>query len=141
MSGTSIRPVVIKQDQERSFRERLDQMQGQIGKRAFELYRARVGRQAADFDWTQAEREVHLSHLAGVEDNGQEFRIVARCPNCSAGDLSVDVLSDAVVVESKAARERSVRPFSVFRLPGRINPNGVRVEFHQGELVIMAPKI
>src|SRR5579863_3011830 len=103
MAGVPVKSFVITPDNEARFRKRFDKLQERIRKRAFELYcrRARLGSEKAD--WLQAEREMVLRPLAGIEDDGNEIRIIAAVPDVDAGHLTVDVLPAAIVVEGDAA--------------------------------------
>jgi len=84
--------VVIRPDNETSFRKRLAQVRDQIRKRAFELYCKRADGGADKTDWLQAERETVLSHIVAVEDNVRDIRITAAVPDIDPSHLVVDVL-------------------------------------------------
>jgi HSP20 family molecular chaperone IbpA len=66
-------------------------------------------------DWFEAEREITLSPLAGIEGNGNEIRIIAAVPDVDATHLTVDVLPGSIVVEGEAA-QNPVDRYSVFPL-------------------------
>ena len=139
MAGAPVKSVVITPDNEARFRKKFDKLQDRIRKRAFELYcrRARLGSEKAD--WLQAERETVLSPLAGIEDNGNEIRIIAAVPDVDPVHLTVDVLPGSIVVEGEAATS-PVERYSVFPLHNPIKPAAVRAEFSNGDLTIVAPK-
>lgn len=139
MPGAPVKSVVITPDNEAPFRRRLDKLRDRIRKRAFELYRRRLSLGADKADWLQAEREMGLSPLAGIEDNEKEIRIIAAVPDVDAGHLTVDVLPGSIVVEGEAATN-PVERYSVFPLHDPIKTAAVKAEFSNGDLTIVAPK-
>jgi HSP20 family molecular chaperone IbpA len=139
MAGAPVKSVAITPDNEAPFRERLDTLRDRIRKRAFQLYRRRASLGAEKADWLQAEQEIVLSPLAGIEDNNREIRIVAAVPDVDASHLTVDVLPGAIVVEGEADTSPLERN-SVFPLHDPIKPAVVRAEFSNGDLTIVAPK-
>lgn len=139
MSGSPVKSVVITAENEARFLRKFENLRDRIRKRAFELYcrRSRLGADKAD--WLQAEREMALSPLAGVEDNDKEIRIIAAVPDVDASHLTVDVLPGSIVVEGEAAGS-PVERCCVFPLHERIRPAAVRAELSNGDLTIVAPK-
>jgi HSP20 family molecular chaperone IbpA len=139
MPGSPVKSVVITPENEARFRKRLDNLRDRIRKRAFELYCRRSSLGADKADWLQAEREICLSPLAGIEDNDNKIRIIAAVPDVDASHLTVDVLPGSIVVEGEAATS-PVERYSVFPLCEPIEPAGVKAEFRNGDLTIVAPK-
>ena len=151
MVGAPVKSVVITRDNEAPFLRKLGRLKDRTRKRAFELYCHRsslgAGTGTADEDWLQAERETlsesqrerMLSPLAGIEDNGNEIRIIAAVPDVDAAHLTVDVLPRSIVVEGEASGDPAER-YSVFPLNGPIEPAAVKAEFANGDLTIVAPK-
>jgi HSP20 family molecular chaperone IbpA len=139
MAAAPVKSVVITPDNEAPFLRKFGGLRDRIQKRAFELYchRATLGSDKAD--WLQAERETILSPLAGIEDNGNEMRIIAAVPDVDAGHLTVDVLPGLIVVEGIASTN-PVERYSVFHLHAPIQPAAVRAELNHGDLTIVAPK-
>jgi len=139
MAGAPVKSVVITPDNEAPFRTRFDHLRDRIRKRAFELYRRRATLGAEKADWLQAEQEMLLSPLAGIEDNAREIRIIAAVPDVDASHLTVDVLPGSIVVEGDADTS-PVERYSVFPLHDPIKPAAVKAEFSNGDLTIVAPK-
>ena len=139
MPGSPVKSVVITPENEARFRRRFDNVRDRIRKRAFELYCRRSSLGADKADWLQAEREVMLSPLAGIEDNDNEIRIIAAVPDVDAGHLTVDVLPRSIVVEGEAAKNPVAR-YSVFPLHDHIKTAAVKAELSNGDLTIVAPK-
>src|SRR5579863_9677894 len=92
MEGVPVKSVVITPENEAGFRKRFDNLRDRIRKRAFELYCRRTSPGEDKADWLQAEGEMLLSPLAGIEDNDNEIRIIAAVPDVDASHLTVDVL-------------------------------------------------
>lgn len=139
MPGSPVKSVVITPENEARFRKRSDNLPDRIRKRAFELYCRRSSLGADKADWLQAEREMVLSPLAGIEDNDNEIRIIAAVPDVDARHLTVDVLPGSIIVEGEAVTS-PVERYSVFPLHEPIKPAAVRAEFSNGDLCIVAPK-
>jgi HSP20 family molecular chaperone IbpA len=139
MPGLPAKSVVIKPENEARFRKKFDNVQDRIRKRAFELYCRRASLGADKADWLQAEREMELSPLAGIDDNDDEIRIIAAVPDVDAGHLTVDVFPGSIVVEGEAVKS-PVERYSVFPLHQPIDPASVKAEFSNGDLIIVASK-
>jgi HSP20 family molecular chaperone IbpA len=139
MAGAPVKSVVITPDNEAPFLRKFGGLRDRIQKRAFELYCRRGTLGADKADWLQAEREMILSPLAGMEDNANEIRIIAAVPDVDAGHLTVDVLPGSIVVEGEAFTN-PVERYSVFPLHDPIEPTAVTAEFSNSDLTIVAPK-
>ncbi len=140
MARKAIKCVVITPEKEVSFRKKLDRLKERIRQRAFELY-SRRGRPGSEkSDWLQAEHEMMLCPLAGIEGDGRAIRITAAVPNADANDLTVDVLPGELVVEAQPPAGRSMERCSEFPLHDAINPAAVTAELQDGQLTIVAPK-
>ena len=139
MPTTPVKSVVISPDEEARFLRRLEKLRDQIRMRAYEVYRRRFSRGSAKEDWLQAEREVTLCPLAGIEDNDRAIRITAAVPDIDACHLILNVVPGSIVVEGKAATSPLER-YSVFPLHEAIKPAEVRAELSNGDLTIVAPK-
>ena len=140
MTDAAGKPVIVRTGSETSFGRRLSRLCEQIRKKALVLYSKRARGGIAKMDWSQAEREAVLSHVAGIEDNEHYFRITAAVPDIDAGRLIVTVLPDSIVVEGRSAANASINRYSEFPLHAPINTSAVRAELSHGYLTIVAPK-
>ncbi len=139
MASVPVNVMVITPNNERTFRKRLAQLREGVQRRAYEISRLRRQPAPAADDWRCAERETALCPLAGVESDCGRVRITAAIPGCDPGDLLVEVLPDAVFVETDPAKEQTSPRYSAFPLHERINPFLARATFENGRLTVVTP--
>lgn len=130
-----------------------------IKSRAREIYLRRGLRNGHDVDdWLTAEQEFVYRPAAEVSESEGDFVITLATPGFAAKDLKVDVASDAVVIEGRAAciveeskknaqatkvlfSEFRGKPiFRIFDLPFPIDPKQVTATWNDGLLRIVAKK-
>jgi hypothetical protein len=73
-----------------------------------------------------------------VEDEESDFRITACVPNAEGCGLTVEMLSDEVVVETE--RGGKVEGCTRIHLPAPVNASGVTAVLKGDELRVVAPK-
>jgi hypothetical protein len=95
-------------------------MSDRIRQRAIQIHWKRAGAERTKGDWQDAEKEVVLRHLAGIEDNPENFRITAASSD-SEGAWTVNALGDAVVVEETPAAGHPEGRCSMFPMHGTID--------------------
>lgn len=84
-----------------------------------------------------AEHQTDLAPVAAIEDTNGFFRITAAAPEFRAGELTVHVLPQSIVVEGRNAQESTVR-MSIFPLSCPVRRDAVAASFRDGEITIVA---
>ncbi len=131
-------PVAVKSVDACNLEARLEKVKERIRRRAYELYCTRPQNGTALEDWTRAERESNAAPLAGIADEGNDFRITASIPDADAFDLTVHVLPNEIVLE--ADRNGEIERCKRFHMPAPVDVNRVEAHLDGAELDVVAPK-
>jgi HSP20 family molecular chaperone IbpA len=139
MHSRPIRPVPVKPCNARDLEARLESVQDQTRRRAYELYCRRGNRKGSALeDWKMAERERDAAPLVGVADEDRDIHIAAFIPDANASEVIVDALPNEIVVE--ADRNGKIERFTRLRMPARIDADRVKARLCGAELEVVAPK-
>ena len=135
-----------------SILDRVDAVQQEIARRAFNLFSGRggvVGR-ALD-DWLKAERETIWKPAVEIVEKDGEFLVEAAIAGVPAKEMDVQVTPSELLIQGNGAHEHRPgeivhacefqrgRMFRAVSFPRRIDPDKVRAEYHDGLLRVWAP--
>jgi HSP20 family protein len=125
-----------------------------IERRAFDRFEKRGGELGHELeDWMKAERDVVLSPLSELVDEGKAFKARIALPGFDAKDIQVSAMQDAIVVKANTAHNHEQKDGNVcfcefsqknlFRrlaLPASIDVDKVSASLENGILQVTAPK-
>ncbi len=89
-----------------------------------------------------------------IHDGGDRFVLSAELPGLTEADIDLEIVGDSLVLSGERIPntndkvvcyhrvERPEGPFRrAFRLPGEVNPSGVKAEYRDGVLYVELPKL
>jgi HSP20 family molecular chaperone IbpA len=129
--------------------DRMNETDGLIAERAYEIYQSRGGDHGADQDdWFSAEQEV--LHPLVIERDVTEgaFQMTARLPGFDAKDLEVAVGHRRAVIcgvhsdsnQKADSRRLDTRVMRIVELPFDVDPVTARATLQSGKLQVVLPR-
>jgi HSP20 family protein len=132
--------------------DELQQMHGQIMKRAYEIFDGNGHSFGRDLEnWLQAERELAWKPSIELEEKDNKFLLQVALPGVESKDIDIEVTPEEILVKADVHRERKEKKgkvhtsefasgnfFRAVRLPKKIDPENVKAEFKDGMLHLTA---
>lgn len=145
----------VKEDGSKSpaFVNKIEQIGGQIRRRAHEIFQHREVDASAEEDWLKAERELFLNPASELieKDGNYEIRIAAA--GFKPGEITVSALPDSLVVSGESTHSHEKNRHNVhfcefgqksffrqFPLPEKIDADKVTADLTDGILHVTAQK-
>ena len=153
MSEIQIHQLQSEEEKVLSLARQTDALYEEIGLRAFLRFEARGGLHGYDReDWLEAERSLIFAPPAELVDKEHEFVIRIAAPGFDAGQIHVNVLPRAIILNGDAAKtggpEETVLLSDFNRgkllrrvdLPAEVRTNAVRANLEDGIVKITVKK-
>jgi HSP20 family protein len=131
----------------------IEALQQRIRQRAYDVFRRRGEAWGGAFsDWLTAERELVWKPAVALREKDDQFEVLAAVPGVEATDLVVHVTPGDVLIQAdvnhRHAPDKGVvhlcefeggRLFRSVHFPRAIDPAGVKAEYRNGMLRLIAP--
>jgi HSP20 family molecular chaperone IbpA len=134
---------------------RMEEIQQEIARRAFELFEARGGEHGRDFDdWTAAEAELLAPITLQTSESQDKLELTADVPGFSEKDIEVAIeprrlflsgKKETAIAPDEAGAEltgrQSIMFFRALDLPAEIDTAKAEARFKDGQLILTLPKL
>ncbi|HUL72390.1 MAG TPA: Hsp20/alpha crystallin family protein [Vicinamibacterales bacterium] len=132
--------------------EQLDELQQDIRRRAYELFKAHEGQLIGPLeDWLSAERELVWRPPVELRQKDGEFRLEAALAGVALKDLDIQVTPEDILISCNTQHEHGPeagtihvcefkrgRLFRSIHLPEPIDPESIKAEYRDGLLRLTA---
>ena len=146
------RTEVIRIRRPESVADDIARLNGEIMRRAYEIFEGRGGINGSDLDdWLSAERELVWKPAIELSEKNNEFLLTVAVPGVDPKDIQVEATTEDIVIKAEVHHEHpdsegvhscEFQCGSVFRtihFPKTIDVNAIKAEFKHGILKIHAP--
>lgn len=134
----------------RVFLEKFEQVIGNLKRRAYQLFRARGGKDGNDLgDWLQAEEELLTQVPVKMTEQHNQIRLLADLEDFSAGEIAYRLEKTSLTIlalkqtstqkdDCSACTSRMI--YRTIQFPFEVVPEKAEARFKNGTLEITAPK-
>lgn len=145
----SVHPMIVEPV---ALFNRMEEIQQEIARRAFELFEGRGKEPGRDFeDWSAAEAQLLAAVAIDLVESNENFKIVAKVPGFSEKDIQIAVEPNRVFLSGKMTEEltsesgegsgrRESMFFKGIDLPAEIDLEKAEARLKDGKLTVTLPK-
>jgi HSP20 family molecular chaperone IbpA len=146
--------VNIQRTEANSIARELERLNDAITRRAYELYEQNHLPSVLD-NWIAAEHELIRRPLVELHEEGKDVEVLVGMEDIEPDDIEVQVAAQDLLIrargqlearveqqrDDRVAPERAADVIGIVHLSGRIDPDSVNAEYHDGQLRIVLQAI